>query len=246
VISYNRLKDTIENNTSKSGKIFDYFIQILIILSLVSFSLETLPNLSESFDSFFYYFETITVSIFLVEYLLRFYVASNKLKYVFSFYGIIDLLAILPYILGSFIDLRFIRIFRIFRILRAFKLIRYNYALQRFNIAFKLIKEELILFLGVTLILIFITSAGIYFFENSSQPEAFKSIFHSAWWAVATLTTVGYGDIYPITIGGKIFTFLILIFGLGIVTVPAGLFASSLSKAREILEKRDSNYKKNV
>ena len=172
--------------------------------------------------------------------------ASNKLKYIFSFYGIIDLLAILPYILGSFIDLRFIRIFRIFRILRAFKLIRYNYALQRFSIAFKLIREELILFLGVTLILIYITSAGIYFFENESQPDAFKSIFHSAWWAVATLTTVGYGDIYPITIGGKVFTFLILIFGLGIVTVPAGLFASSLSKAREILEKRDSNYKKDI
>tara|TARA_B100002019_G_C21154864_1_gene540168 strand:+ start:69 stop:809 length:741 start_codon:yes stop_codon:yes gene_type:complete len=246
MIPYNKLKDVIENNTSRSGKRFDYFIQILIILSLISFSIETLPNLSKTLVSFFYYFETITVIIFLIEYLLRFYVASNKLKYIFSFYGIIDLLAILPYILGSFIDLRFIRIFRIFRILRAFKLIRYNYALQRFSIAFKLIREELILFLGVTLILIYITSAGIYFFENESQPDAFKSIFHSAWWAVATLTTVGYGDIYPITIGGKVFTFLILIFGLGIVTVPAGLFASSLSKAREILEKRDSNYKKDI
>ena len=246
MIKYNNLKEVIENNTSKTGKLFDIFIQSLIILSLISFSLETLPDLSETFVSFLFYFETITVFIFLIEYLLRFYVASNKLKYVFSFYGIIDLLAILPYLLGSFIDLRFIRIFRIFRILRALKLIRYNYALQRFSIAFKLIKEELILFLGVTFILIYITSAGIYFFENETQPEAFKSIFHSAWWAVATLTTVGYGDIYPVTVGGKLFTFLILIFGLGIVTVPAGLFASSLSKAREILEKRDNNYKKDI
>ena len=246
MITYNNLKEVIENNTSKTGKLFDIFIQSLIIFSLISFSLETLPELSEDFVSFLFYFETITVFIFLIEYLLRFYVASNKLKYVFSFYGIIDLLAILPYLLGSFIDLRFIRIFRIFRILRALKLIRYNYALQRFSIAFKLIKEELILFLGVTFILIYITSAGIYFFENETQPEAFKSIFHSAWWAVATLTTVGYGDIYPITVGGKLFTFLILIFGLGIVTVPAGLFASSLSKAREILEKRDNNYKKDI
>ncbi len=246
MITYNNLKEVIENNTSKTGKLFDIFIQSLIIFSLISFSLETLPDLSETFVSFLFYFETITVFIFLIEYLLRFYVASNKLKYVFSFYGIIDLLAILPYLLGSFIDLRFIRIFRIFRILRALKLIRYNYALQRFSIAFKLIREELILFLGVTFILIYITSAGIYFFENETQPEAFKSIFHSAWWAVATLTTVGYGDIYPVTVGGKLFTFLILIFGLGIVTVPAGLFASSLSKAREILEKRDNNYKKDI
>jgi voltage-gated potassium channel len=82
--------------------------------------------------------------------------------------------------------------------------------------------------------LIFITSAGIYYFENEAQPETFKSIFHSAWWAIVTLTSVGYGDVYPITVGGRIFTFFVLMIGLGIVTVPAGLIASALSKAREI------------
>ena len=82
--------------------------------------------------------------------------------------------------------------------------------------------------------MIFIVSAGIYFFEHEAQPDKFQSIFHSMWWTIVTLTTVGYGDVYPITAGGKIFTFFILILGLGIVTVPAGLVASSLSKAREI------------
>ncbi|MDA0917399.1 MAG: potassium channel family protein, partial [Proteobacteria bacterium] len=82
--------------------------------------------------------------------------------------------------------------------------------------------------------LIFVVSAGIYFFENEAQPDKFQSVFHSMWWTIVTLTTVGYGDVYPITVGGKIFTFFILILGLGIVTVPAGLVASSLSKAREI------------
>ena len=89
------------------------------------------------------------------------------------------------------------------------------------------------MFFLVTLVLIFITSAGIYFFENEAQPEVFKSVFHSAWWAIVTLTTVGYGDVYPITLGGKIFTFFVLMIGVGLVTVPAGLVATALSKARE-------------
>ena len=92
------------------------------------------------------------------------------------------------------------------------------------------------LFMIVTLVLIFITSAGIYYFENEAQPEVFSSIFHSAWWSMVTLTTVGYGDVYPITLGGKIFTFFVLMIGVGFVTVPAGLVATALSKARELEE----------
>ena len=89
--------------------------------------------------------------------------------------------------------------------------------------------------------LLFIVSGGIYFFENQAQPEVFKSIFHSSWWSIVTLTTVGYGDVYPITLGGKIFTFFVLIIGVGVVTVPAGLVATALSKAREIQDKNDLN-----
>ena len=110
---------------------------------------------------------------------------------------------------------------------------RYNKALNRFRLGFLIVKEEIILFFLVTLVLIFITSAGIYFFENEAQPEVFKSVFHSDWWAIVTLTTVGYGDVYPITLGGKIFTFFVLMIGVGLVTVPAGLVATALSKARE-------------
>lgn len=106
--------------------------------------------------------------------------------------------------------------------------------MNRFYIAFKIVKEEIMLFLMVTAIFLFLTSAGIYYFENEAQPEIFKSIFHSGWWSVVTLTTVGYGDVYPITLGGKIFTFFILILGVGVVTIPAGLVASALTKAREI------------
>lgn len=94
-------------------------------------------------------------------------------------------------------------------------------------------------------IMIFLTAAGLYYFENEAQPEAFQSIFHSLWWAVITLTTVGYGDVYPITVGGRIFTFFVLIIGVGIVTIPAGLVASALSRARTIeTEMREAQSRK--
>ncbi|MDG1476165.1 MAG: ion transporter [Vicingaceae bacterium] len=236
----NKLRAVIEDNTTKSGRLFDYFIQILILISLIAFSIETLPNNSSETKNALRFLEIFSVSVFSIEYVLRIYVAKNPFKYIFSFYGIIDLLAILPFYLKAAIDLRALRAFRIFRIFRALKLIRYNKALNRFNVAAKIVKEEMVLFFIVTAILIFISASGIYFFENEAQPESFSSIFHSIWWAVLTLTTVGYGDTYPITIGGKIFTFFVLIIGIGVVTVPAGLVATALTKARQV-EEEDQN-----
>ena len=230
------LYDIVEDNTTRNGKYFDFFIQGLILLSLVSFSLETIPDISEDLISFLYYLEVFTVSLFSLEYLIRIWVSKKPILYVFSFFGIIDLLAVLPFFLVGYLDLRFLRAFRILRIFRALKIVRYNKAMKRFGLAFILVKEEIVLFFVCTIILIFITSAGIYYFENEAQPETFKSIFHSAWWSIVTLTTVGYGDIYPITLGGRIFTFFVLMIGVGLVTVPAGLVASALSKAREIEE----------
>ena len=231
------IRSIIEDNTTTKGRIFDYFIQILILLSLVAFSIETFPNNSDNTIEFLKVLEIICIVIFSIEYLLRIYVAQKPLKYIFSFYGIIDLLAIFPFYLKASYDLRALRVFRVFRIFRALKLIRYNKALNRFQVAAKIVKEEMVLFLMVTLIFVFLSSSGIYFFENNAQPEEFSSIFHSFWWAIVTLTTVGYGDVYPITVGGKIFTFFILLIGVGVVTVPAGLVASGLSKARELEDK---------
>lgn len=236
-----KLKTLIEDNQTIQGKYFDYFIQILILLSLVCFSIETLPDNSTQTKSILHVLEFVSVIIFSIEYILRIYVADNKFKYIFSFYGIIDLIAILPFYLHFAIDLRALRAFRIFRVFRALKLIRYNRAIHRFHIAAKIVKEEMILFFIVSAILIYLSAAGIYFFENEAQPELFKSIFHSLWWAIVTLTTVGYGDVYPITVGGKIFTFFVLMVGVGIVTIPAGLVATALTKAREIEESENDN-----
>jgi voltage-gated potassium channel len=225
-----KIKQIIENNTTKSGRLFDLFIQFLIILSLVSFSIETLPNLKSQTRSILKIIEIIIVIIFTIEYLLRIIVADKKIRFIFSFYGLIDLLAILPFYLSTGIDLRAIRVFRLLRLFRAFKIIRYSEAIKRFQLAFISINEELMLFFFSAVFLIFFASVGIYYFENPIQPEAFSSVFDSMWGAVATLTTVGYGDIYPITVGGKIFTFIILMVGLGIIAVPTGLIASALGK----------------
>ncbi len=224
------LKNVIETHDTKSGLIFDIFIQLLIILSLISFSIETLPNLSRESIEWLNLFESISIGIFSIEYLLRLYVSDRKLKYIFSFYGLIDIIAILPYFILSGIDLRSIRIFRLLRVFRILKLFRFNDSIITMRKAFHSIKNELLLFSFLTMIVLYVASVGIYFFEKDAQPEQFQSIFHCMWWAIATLTTVGYGDIYPITTGGKIFTSIITLIGIGVVAIPTGLLASALTK----------------
>lgn len=230
------LKNIVERSDSKAGRIFDLSIQFLIVYSLVTFSISTIPDLSQGILDFLHYSQIITVSIFSIEYLLRIIVADRKSRYIFSFYGLIDLLAILPFYLTFAVDLRAIRIVRLLRLFRVLKIVRYVKAIKKFKFAFIDIKEELVLFFTASSIMIYISAVGIYYFENAAQPEAFKSIFHSLWWGVATLTTVGYGDIYPITLGGKIFTFFILMIGLSVVAVPAGLLSLALQEANEKIE----------
>ncbi len=225
--------DRLLNDTSsKTGKSFAYVIQLLIILSLISFSIGTLPDLSLQTKEGLRYFEAFTIYFFTIEYLCRVIVAHKKIKFIFSFFGIIDLLAVLPFYISTGFDLRAIRAFRLFRLIRILKLFKYNSAISRFHRALIIAKEELVLFSFVASLILYLSAVGIYYFEHSAQPQHFKSVFHSLWWAITTLTTVGYGDMYPITIGGRIFTFFVLMAGLGIVAVPTGLIASALSQVR--------------
>lgn len=233
LINIEVIKKTVDSTDHIAGKIFTSVVQVLIIVSLITFSIDTLPDLSLEVKYLLHIVEVITVGIFTVEYVLRLVISERKLKFIFSFYGVVDLLAILPFYIASGFDLRAIRIFRLLRLVRILKLFKYNQAINRFQRALFIAKEELILFGFVAAIMLYLSAVGIYYFENSAQPEQFKSVFHSLWWSVTTLTTVGYGDMYPITAGGKLFTFLILTIGLGIVAIPTGLVASALSKARE-------------
>ena len=170
---------------TKAGKTFDRIIYLLILLSLFLFALETLPE-AERYKAWFAWSERVIVAIFSVEYALR--TASKRLGYVFSFFGIIDLLAILPfYVSLGVVDMRSIRVLRLLRLLRMAKLQRYARAWHRLRVAFVEIKDELTVYFSLTVILIYLASVGIYYCEYDGQPEPFRSVFHSMWWAVATL-----------------------------------------------------------
>lgn len=210
-----------------------WLIPIVIIYSTVCFAVETIPDLSLELRSFLEYSEWVVVILFTVEYVYRVYISTDRLKFIFSFQSLIDIAAILPFYLSTAIDLRSMRLLRLLRLARILKLARYNAATYRFGKALALVKEELIVFFLATIVMFFLAAVGIYHFEHDAQPQAFKSIFDCLWWAVITLTTVGYGDIYPITVGGRFFTFIVLMLGLGLVAVPTGIVASALSDARK-------------
>ncbi|HEV7282369.1 MAG TPA: ion transporter [Pirellulaceae bacterium] len=214
----------------------ELLIQALILFSLVSFAIETLPDLSPRVLRALEIAEAVTVGVFTIEYLLRVAFARDRLRFIFSPMGLIDLLAILPFYVALGVDLRSVRALRLIRLVRILKLARYNKAVRRFRRAIFVAKEEIVLFLGVTALLLYFAAVGIYYFEHDAQPEQFASVFHSLWWSVTTLTTVGYGDVYPVTVGGRIFTFFVLLIGLGIVSIPTGIVSSALLQAREMEE----------
>ncbi len=221
-----------EHGRAHFGRLEGY-LQLLILLNLAAFAIETLPDLSTGWQQVLSVIETLSVVVFTVEYLARVALSRPRSAYAWSFMGLIDLISIVPFYLSAGLDLRSVRAFRLLRIFRIFKLARYSAAARRYHMAFQYAREELVLFGTAALIVLYLAAVGIYYFESAAQPKIFASVFHSLWWAVVTLTTVGYGDVYPIPVGGRIFTSLVLIVGLGIVAVPTGLLAAALSKARE-------------
>jgi voltage-gated potassium channel len=233
----------------KYNRIFDYTIMSLIVLSLVSIILESMPDIYLKYEAVLYGFNAFSIVVFSIEYVMRVYVShlthpsSSRLKsaskFIFSIYGLIDLFAILPFFLPMLIkvDLRFLRALRLTRFLRILKLNRYNDSL---NLIWTVIKEkrsELAVTGFLTFLILMIASFLMYHIEGDKQPEAFSNILESFWWAIATLTTVGYGDIYPITGLGKFISGLIAILGIGIVALPTGIigagFMTKVEKSRQ-------------
>lgn len=227
-----RLRPIVEDPEGP-GRTFDLVFQALIVASLLAFLAETEPDLPIGIRSALEKFEVFTVVTFTIEYLLRLWVARRPLRFVFSLWGLIDLLAILPFFLGTTVDLRSIRILRLLRLVRVLRLARYGAAARRLRRAFELVRAELTLFLVSCGLLIYLVSIGIYYFEREAQPEAFGSIGRCLWWAIVTLTTVGYGDAYPTTTGGRVFTSVVVLIGVGVIALPSGMIASALSEAAE-------------
>ena len=235
------LRKIVEGSDSFSGRLFDTLIGCLIFLSIISFSLETLPHLPDSCLDLLYLLELFIITVFTVEYMLRFYLARRKFQFVMSLQSWIDLIAILPFFFFSDIDLRSIRILWLFRSFRIFRIFRLMSTTIRIKKSILSIKDELIVFSVASSMLLYIAAVGIYYFENPVQPESFSSIFHCLWWAIVTMTTVGYGDMYPITTGGKIFSSCILILGISIIAIPTGLLAASFTKKNDDFIKHDDH-----
>lgn len=234
------LQQLVDDPDRGPGRVFAWFIQVVIVVSILDFTIETMPNISTDLRSVLWTIEVISIAIFTIEFLLRIAFSNKGLRYALTFFGLIDLLAILPFYLALGIDLRGIRAFRLLRLFRLFKLARYSTAMRRYHIAFRNAREELLLFGATALIIIYIAAVGIHYFEGTAQPNLFDSVPKCLWWATTTLTTVGYGDAYPITVGGKFFTFLILAVGLAAVAVPSGIMANALSQAREEMKQDNS------
>jgi voltage-gated potassium channel len=201
----------------------------LIVATAVVISIETLPGLSAPVKTALFAAEVVILTVFTVEYVLRLACSAQPLRYAFSFWGLVDFIAVVPALLFLFPDLATIRTLRLLRLLRILKLFKANRALDRIAMAIDKVKAEFLIFLFIACVAVFLAAVGIYHFEHIAQPEAFGSIPASLWWAVATLTTVGYGDVYPITTGGRIFTGVILLIGIGVIAVPAGLITAALA-----------------
>jgi voltage-gated potassium channel len=249
-VSRQRIYAIIEsaNPNDDVSRIADFAIVWLIILNIVAVTLESVNSLSVQYSAEFFWFEIFSVAVFSVEYLLRLWACvdanpasprealKTRLRYILSVHGIIDLLAIRPFYFGMFvdIDLRFLRMLRLIRIL---KLTRYSPAMR---LLFRAIKHEqqalsaAVFLLSIALI---VAACGIYLCERAAQPEDFGSIPAAIWWAIATLSTVGYGDVTPITVGGKVFGAGVMIVGIGTVALPTGILASAF--ADELRRRRE-------
>ena len=234
----------LSKENDKPSKYFDYFISSLIALNIVAIVLETEKSFYEEYTTFFFYFELFSIAIFTAEYLLRFWSCVSmeayrdpvlgRIKYILTPMAIIDLIVIAPFYITLFVaDTRILRILRFLRLLRTAKHFRHSSTFEIVILTIEKKKSELISSLILMLSLLLICSTGVYFVENEVQPEKFSSILASMWWAVATLTTVGYGDIYPITFLGKILGAISAIFGIGLFALPAGLLASGFADESE-------------
>jgi len=232
----------LESSTAetRAAKVVRSFIMILIVANVVMVALETVKDIQVHLRTFFRWFEIVSVGVFTIEYLLRIWVCTaseaykgalkGRIKYFFSPFAVVDLVAILPFYIPTLvaIDLRFIRALRLLRLLRIFKLGRYSRAARILWNVLKEKKEELGVTFSVVFILLVVASGVVYFAERETQPQVFSSIPAAMWWAVVTLTTVGYGDVYPVTTLGRIFASVIALLGVGFFALPAGILASGL------------------
>ncbi|MCP4566289.1 MAG: ion transporter [FCB group bacterium] len=233
------------------GKYVNFALITLILLNVLAVIVESIDSLALRYHRFFQIFELISVIVFSVEYILRVYacVADNKyrspingrIRFAFSPLAIIDLLAIAPFYLPMILplDLRILRALRLFRLFRILKIGRYSNALSIMGSVIRKKREELIITIISILLLLILASALMYYLERETQPDVFSSIPAAMWWGIITLSTVGYGDVYPVTMLGKLLGTVVALLGIGMFALPAGILGSGFLE--EIVSKKQIN-----
>ncbi len=244
MITRQRMWEIVE--AAKAGdtasRTFDIAILSLIFLNVIAVIIGSIQSVQERWGVFLNAFEVVSVAVFTVEYLARLWSCTadprfgstirGPIRHAFRAMSIIDLLAILPFYLPFLgIDLRSLRVLRLLRILRVAKAGRYYSSLNLIKHVFQNKKEELILTSALMGLLLVVSSSVLYYCENAVQPDAFSSIPATMWWAVATLTTVGYGDMYPITLLGKLCASIIAVLGIGMFALPTGILGAGFVEA---------------
>ncbi len=227
-----KLYEIIFEANTFAGKLFDIVLIIAIALSVLIVSLDSVKSLSEKYSVYFFYAEWILTVLFTIEYLLRIYSIGKPSKYIFSFYGAVDFLSILPTYLSLIFPgthyLLVIRVFRVLRIFRILKFVQYISEAQTMAMALKASRKKITVFLFYVLVIVIIVGSIMYLIEG--EENGFTSIPRSIYWAIVTLTTVGYGDISPQTELGQFLASLVMLLGYGIIAVPTGIVTVEYSK----------------
>ncbi len=229
-----RIHEVIFEAETPAGKRFDIALLLLIVLSIVVVVLESVEAISQPFARFFLYTEWTLTSLFTIEYFLRIYSIQKPWRYIRSFYGLVDLLAILPTYLTLFVGGgQYLVTIRALRLLRVFRVLKLGPYLSESTVLLKALyasRRKIEVFLGTVLTIVLIVGTLMYMIEGG-RDSGFSSIPRSMYWAIVTVTTVGYGDITPVTVPGQFLSALLMIMGYGIIAVPTGIVSVELAQA---------------
>lgn len=243
-----KLNVIVFGTSTKAGRRFDVFLLWLILFSVLIVMVESVPEYGERFAIEFGIIEWIITIIFTIEYFLRIWISPRPFRYIFSFWGVVDLLSILPTYLSIFFGgyhyLLLVRIFRLLRVFRIFKLARFSSEAKTLREALKLSLHKISIFLMAVVAIVTILGTIMYVVEGGE--EGFTSIPQSIYWAVVTVTTVGYGDMVPHTIIGKFISSIAMITGYAIIAVPTGIVTVAMARLGEKVKKCKSCHTKNA